>query len=73
MAVVSPHHDTLGSDPSAARLRMSCVMRMERNLGPHVEQKFADWSTSCGSVSMPLKNRFLTILLKLPIFPLTPK
>ena len=30
---------------------MSCVIRIEQNFGPHIEQNFADLNTSCGSVS----------------------
>src|SRR5207244_10473562 len=36
---------------SSAILRMSWVMRIEQNFGPHIEQNFADLNTSCGSVS----------------------
>src|SRR5207253_10839192 len=36
---------------STARLRISCVIRIEQNFGPHIEQNFADLNTSCGSVS----------------------
>src|SRR6266436_7552448 len=37
--------------PSVASLRISCVMRIEQNFGPHIEQNLADLNTSCGSVS----------------------
>src|SRR5271157_4770181 len=37
--------------PSAAILRISWVMRIEQNLGPHIEQNFADLKTSWGKVS----------------------
>src|SRR5579872_2607877 len=40
-----------GTHDSTAILRMSCVMRIEQNFGPHIEQNFADLNTSCGSVS----------------------
>src|SRR5262249_39511165 len=41
----------MGRVPSSAILRMSWVMRIEQNFGPHIEQNLADLNTSCGSVS----------------------
>src|SRR5262249_61704246 len=36
---------------ASAILRMSWVIRIEQNFGPHIEQNFADLKTSCGNVS----------------------
>src|SRR5262249_9749332 len=44
-------HETTGSEPSSAILRMSWVMRIEQNFGPHIEQNLADLNPSCGNVS----------------------
>src|SRR5207244_11369195 len=49
-------HNVCDHDPTAevscsAILRMSWVIFIEQNFGPHIEQNFADLNTSCGSVS----------------------
>src|SRR5262249_21741594 len=36
---------------ASAIFRISCVIRIEQNFGPHIEQNLADLKTSCGKVS----------------------
>src|SRR5262249_15991673 len=45
-----PHYDA-APVVSSAIFRISWVIRIEQNFGPHIEQNFADLNTSCGSDS----------------------